>query len=213
MSRNGCLRPCIAQATAAPDPRRLQPGACATRLPTGSRAAARRRGRQQPGLVRLCHRRGAPDERRLAVAAAGARRGHLGGVPGRVGGSPRSWSTTRPSTSAATRRTTRSVRWRRWSARWYPATRSPSPPTPAGPARLPGRLRQAGQGARRRALLDGPRRRRAAVRGVQGGRPDREDLTGSRFQRIAHVRSLLEQGRLDADLRGLGGRSGVLQSL
>ena len=33
-----------------------------------------------------------------------------------------------------------------------------------------------------------------------------EDLTGSRFQRIAHVRSLLEQGRLDADLRWLGTR-------
>lgn len=43
--------------------------------------------------------------------------------------------------------------------------------------------------------------------------PTLEDLTGSRFQRIAHVRSLLEQDRLDADLRGLGGRSGVLQSL
>jgi hypothetical protein len=94
-----------------------------------------------------------------------------------------------------------------------PGNEVTSPPTPAGPARLSGRLRQAGQGARRRALLDGPRRRRAAVRSVQGARPDREDLTGSRFQRIAHVRSLLEQGRLDADLRGLGGRSGVLQSL
>jgi nucleoside-diphosphate-sugar epimerase len=34
-----------------------------------------------------------------------------------------------------------------------------------------------------------------------------EDLTGSRFQRIARIRSLLSSGRLDADLRWSGGLS------
>jgi hypothetical protein len=32
-----------------------------------------------------------------------------------------------------------------------------------------------------------------------------EDLTGSRYQRIAHIKSLLEGGRLDLDLRWRAG--------
>jgi hypothetical protein len=34
-----------------------------------------------------------------------------------------------------------------------------------------------------------------------------EDLTGARFQRIARIRSLLESGRLDADLRWTAAQS------
>ena len=70
---------------------------------------ARRHRGQQPRRLRLRDRRGAHAVRRLAVAPARPRRGHLAGVPRRAGGAHGSRSTTRPSTSAATRTTTRSA--------------------------------------------------------------------------------------------------------
>ena len=76
---------------------------------------------QQPRRLRRHDRRGADQERRIAVAPAGPRRGHLPGVPGRPRGRPRSAPTTRPSTSGSARRTSGCARWRTWSSRSSPA--------------------------------------------------------------------------------------------
>ena len=112
--------------------RQLQPHLPAQRhrLRRLAPAAPRHRG-EQPDRDRADHREGAAGERRDAVAAAGAHRGHQPGVPGRCWRRRGSSSTTRRSTSAARRTTCRSATSPRWSATPCPARASRSPRTPA----------------------------------------------------------------------------------
>jgi hypothetical protein len=66
---------------------------------------------------------------------------------------------------------------------------------------LPGGLRQAGHAARPAAALDGAAGVEQLYRAFKEHGLEHEDLTGSRFQRVAHIKSLMADGLLDGNLR------------
>ena len=94
-------------------------------------AAARRPGREQPRGLRLRHRRGLHEERRHAVAAPRAHRGHRPGHRRRRRGAPRAGP--RPGVQRRPHRgeLPHPRGGRRSSATWSRTARSPSPTAPA----------------------------------------------------------------------------------
>ena len=94
-----------------------------------SPAAARRHRGQQPDRHRVHPRRGPAAERRIALAPAGARRGHLAGLPRGARGRPRRRA--RPGVQHRTRRGRRADPRHRHPGRGADrAVRSPSPRAP-----------------------------------------------------------------------------------
>ena len=180
--------------------RRLQPGLLPQRHRLrGLAVPAGRHHGQQPRRLRGHDRRGADQERRIALAPARPRRGHLPGLPGRPRAPTASAPTTRPSTSGSARRTSGSARWRTWSSRSSPAAGSSTPAgasadardyrvdfgeDPTGPARVP-------------AAVDGPQGRRGALRGLPAVRPDRGRVPRRPLRAAGRDQAPPGPGRLD----------------
>ena len=147
--------------------------------------------------------RGAPQERRHALAADRPHRGHLPRLPRRAGRAARRRCTRRPSTSAATTRTTASARSPRSSQETVPGCEVAfAEGGGPGQAQLPGRLRQdraraprlpAGWDARKGARELYEAYRRIGLR--------LEDFEGPRYRRIDQLKRPHGRRRLDADLR------------
>ena len=162
---------------------------------------ARRHRGQQPRRLRLRDRRGADAVRRHAVAPARPRRGHRARLHRRARGARRSRSTTRPSTSAATRTTTRSATSPGWSSDRPPAPASTLAPG-AGPDTRSYRVDFAKSRRAVHAAVDGADGDRRDAGGLHG----RSDLTleeflSPRFQRLPRLQELVEAGELDDALR------------
>ena len=182
--------------------RELQPGLPAQRHRLRRVASpALRPRRQQPG-GHAHHRQGPDQERRHALAPAGPHRGHLARLPGGPGRSARA----RPRPGFNVGATDENYRIREVAeivGTSCPAARSSIADggTPRQ-ARLPRRLRpHRPRAAGLPAPVDRAPRRRAALRRLQGPRPDQEEFLSSRYLRILTVLDLKERGRLDEQLR------------
>ena len=148
--------------------RRLQPDVPAQRDRVRRLAAAARRPRrEQPRRLRGDHRRGADQERRHALAAARPHRGHQPRVPRRARGAARARARRGVQRRRDRRRTTGSARSPTIVEEVVPGQRACGTPRAAAPTcgttasncdKLPRRA------AGVRAQVDGPTRRRGAVR-------------------------------------------------
>ena len=161
---------------------------------------------QQPRRVGVHHRPGAAQERRHAVAAARPHRGHLAGVPApcstrrgtlvhgaafNVGVDGRELPDPRPRARSSARRRAR-LRGRRSPTAPRP-TRATTGSTATDIARTLGFETDLGRARGAEQLY-------AAYQAVG---LTLDEFEGPRFQRIAHIRELLAEGRLDASLRRL----------
>ena len=112
-----------------------------------------------------------------------------------------SWSTTRPSTSGPRARTTRCANLPRSSPRPCPTAASASPPARLSRhPQLPGELREGASVLGYTTTWDA-RRGAELYEAYQAIGLTTEEFEGPRYQRIAHIRQLLDQGLLDERLR------------
>ena len=165
-----------------------------------------RPGAQQPDRLGLHHRRGLPEERRHALAADRARRGHRARLHRRARGAARAVHTQAFNVGS----TTENYRIREIAEivrRWCPAAESTSPRT-----RRPTSAATAWTATRSPATLHEFKPQWTARRGVeqlyeayQRVGLKLEDFEGERFKRIDHIKKLVGNG--DAWLRSLRRRS------